>query len=532
MYFDLLIRNGHYFDDDGELRSGSVAIEKDRIRAVGQLPSDVGAAKIIEADGRLISPGFIDIHTHSDLSAVCHPCCESKLHQGVTTEVIGNCSLSAFPINPAHLDEHRGLMQVVSLDEADMDWTDLDGYARRVEAAAPALNLVPLVGHGALRIAAGLGGVAGPCRADARKGMSRLLAEAFEQGAFGFTTGLSIVPSCYADQEEVQELVNLTSAYDRMYATHIRAAGVTELEAFNEAAATTRASGVRLQYSHLAINQPSNWGKGGEVLERFHRLRADGLDVAFDVYPYDASSSALSQYLPSWVQAGGLEAMRERLRDPATRRQALQDAAQSWWPAEGRWRWDRFIVSAAPPQCQEMVGRTIAEIAQGQGLSGEELSLQLLEEYGNEIHVVLHYREEVDVVSFMRDELAIIGSDGLALPARNDGSRIHPRSFGSFPRVLGRFVRDKAVMSLADAIRKMTAAPADRLKLRDRGRLRPGFFADITVLDPDRIADRATFAHPFELAEGVDLVVVNGQVVLENGVETGARPGRLLRYSA
>ncbi|RAK60762.1 D-aminoacylase [Phenylobacterium hankyongense] len=532
MHFDLLIRNGHYFDDAGDLRAGGVGVVADRIVALGDIPEDATATKTIDATDRLISPGFIDIHTHSDLSAVCQPCCQSKLHQGVTTEVIGNCSLSAFPLNQAHRDQHRELMQVVSLHETSFDWTDLDGYARAVEAAAPALNIVPLVGHGALRIAAGLGGVAGPCPAHVRGGMSRLLAEAFEQGAFGFTTGLSIVPSCYADQEEVQELVNLTSAYDRMYATHIRASGVTELEAFNEAAATTRASGVRLQYSHLAINQPSNWGKGGEVLERFHKLRADGVDVAFDVYPYDASSSSLSQYLPSWVQAGGLEAMRERLRDPATRRQALADAGQSWWAVEGPWRWERFIVSAAPPQCHEMIGHSIAELADGHALSGEELALRLVEEFGNEVHVVLHYRDEADVVSFMRDDLAIIGSDGLALPARDDGSRVHPRSFGSFPRVLGRYVRDQAALTLAEAIRKMTSAPADRLKLRDRGRLTPGCFADITILDPSRVSDRATFTNPFELAEGVEVVVVNGAVALEAGAETGARSGRLLRYAA
>jgi N-acyl-D-aspartate/D-glutamate deacylase len=364
--------------------------------------------------------------------------------------------------------------------------------------------------------------------------MRRLIGEAFDQGAFGFTTGLSLVPSCYADQHEVLQLVKETARYDRMYATHVRAGGrVTESDAFVEAATTAEQSGVRLQYSHLAINQPSNWGKGDELLSRFHDLRRRGVDVMFDVYPYDASSSSLSQYLPAWVQAGGLDAIRERLRQPETLRRAVEETRQSWWGGrEGPWRWERFIISATPPGFQELVGRSMADVAAEENVSGEQMALRFLEDFGNDIHIVLHYREEVDVVSFMRDELAIIGSDGLALPSHEDGSRPHPRSFGSFPRVLGRFVREKAVISLGEAIRKMTSAPAERLKLRDRGRLQRGCFADITILDPVRVIDRATFVHPFELAEGVDTVIVNGRVVLEDGVQTGQRPGRLLRYAA
>jgi N-acyl-D-aspartate/D-glutamate deacylase len=222
--------------------------------------------------------------------------------------------------------------------------------------------------------------------------------------------------------------------------------------------------------------------------------------------------------------------MRARLRDGAVRSRAIEDAKMSWWDGqEGPWRWDRFFISAAPAGAKDLIGRSISEVASAENTSGEEFAFRLLEEYENDVHVVLHYREETDVVAFIKDDLAIIGSDGLALPVKDDGNRPHPRSFGSFPRVLARFVRDQKVIELADAIKKMTAAPAERLRLRDRGRLEPNYHADVILIDTDKVTDRSTFAQPYALAEGVDTVIVNGSIVLDERKLTGARPGKLLR---
>jgi N-acyl-D-amino-acid deacylase len=525
---DLIITNGMIVDGTGAApRAGEVAIEGERIVAVEKLPRGAAARQIIDARGGLICPGFIDIHTHSDVSVVSHPRCASKIHQGVTTEVVGNCGFSAFPLNPEYQPEHTNLLRMIGRVDAPLGWCDLEGFAAVVDQARPAINVVPLVGHGTLRIAAGVGSRT-LLKGEDRVRMRHLLAQCFEQGAFGFTTGLSYVPSCLADSEELADLITVTTSYDRLYATHSRGQ-LGEAAALEEATTVACETGVRLQYSHLAINHPANWGTADRVLEQFHGYRRRDIDVAFDVYPYDASSSALTQHLPPWVQQGGIEAMRQRLADKADRLRATHDLSHDWWD-DSPWMWDRFVISAAPG-AGDLIGRSVQALADDAHVSGEEMVVRLCEQFGNEVHIVLHYRQERDVIAFMRDELAIIGSDGLALPATGDSGRPHPRSFGCFPRVLGRFVRELSVVSLADAIRKMTAAPADRLQLRDRGRLRPGNFADVLVIDPERIADLATYTAPIALAVGVDSVIVNGEVAVRDGVETGIGAGRLLRYA-
>lgn len=526
---DLIITNGLIVDGTGAApRPGGVAIENDRIVAVDSLPSATPATNTIDARGGLICPGFIDIHTHSDLSVVSHPCCTSKIHQGVTTEVVGNCGFSAFPVNPKYRSDQADLLRMIGRADTPLVWSDMEGFASVVEQARPAINVAPLVGHGTLRIAAGVGAAMRVSDQD-RAEMRRLLAQCFEQGAFGFTTGLTYVPSCLAGAEEIDDLVELTARYDRLYATHARGS-LGEAGAIEEAATVAARTGARLQYSHLAINQPAHWGTADSVLDRFHRFRRGGIDVAFDVYPYDASSSALTQHLPPWVQQGGLEAMRRRLADRTERLRVTRELAHDWWD-ETPWMWERFVISSAPG-ASELIGRSIMALAADAHVAGEEMAIRLCEQFGNEVHIVLHYRQERDVISFMRDELASIGSDGLALPVSGEFGQPHPRSFGCFPRVLGRFVRELSVVPLTDAIQKMTAAPADRLQLRDRGRLKPGYFADVLVIDPERVADRASYSAPIALAVGVETVVVNGKIAIQEGQETGIRAGRLLRYAA
>jgi N-acyl-D-aspartate/D-glutamate deacylase len=353
--------------------------------------------------------------------------------------------------------------------------------------------------------------------------MRALLDDAMAQGAFGLSTGLTYVPSMYGPTEEIVDLARVVARHGGLYSTHARASD-GEAASVEEAIAIGRGSGVRVQYSHVAINHPERWGRAQDVLDVFRRGRADGVDVAYDVYPYDASSSALTQYLPEWVQAGGIDALRVRLADAATRRRAVAETAAGWYGGIP-WLWERVVVS----QCEDasLVGRTLAALSD----EPADLVLRLCESYGNEVKVVLFYRTEEDMLAFLSDPLATVGSDGNAIALDQGADRPHPRHFGCFPRVLGRYVRERGALALAEAVRKMTAAPAERLDLRDRGRLAEGLAADLVAFDADEVADRATFVDPCRPPRGILHVAVGGELVVDGGTQTGARPGRVLRHA-
>jgi N-acyl-D-amino-acid deacylase len=482
---------------------------------------------VVDARGFVLAPGFIDMHTHSDVSLLLDGRGQSKLHQGVTTEVIGNCSFSAFPIARERRPLHRDHLARIGDDPIDPDWTDMDGYAQRLESQGTALNVAPLVGHGTLRVAAM--GIEDRPPTDAELAtMERLAAVAIEQGAFGLSTGLTHVPSSYGSASEVEALARVVQRHGGIYATHARMRAGGSDAAVDEAIAVGRATGIAVQYSHLALNEPSTWGQAEAMLGRFERANASGVDIRFDVYPYDASSSSLTQYLPDWLQAGGTDAMRARLRDPAVRRRALADLRAGWYGGIP-WRWERVLVTRTGPGDEEAIGRTFQELGEAASRDPAELVLDLCERHGNEAEVVLFYRTEADMLHFLRHPLAMVGSDGSAIPFDQGGDRPHPRHFGTFPRILGRYVREGGQLTLEDAIHKMTAAVADRLGLHDRGRIAEGAVADLVLFDPARVIDRATFQDPCRSPVGIGYVIVAGTFVLDGGVETGARPGRVLR---
>jgi N-acyl-D-amino-acid deacylase len=526
--YDIIIVNATIVDGTGApARAGHVAVADRRIAWIGDGGADEPppeAARVIDAHGAVVCPGFIDIHTHSDLTLLVDGAGESKIRQGVTTEVVGNCSFSAFPIEPSRLDLHADHLARATAPVRPW-WTDLDGYARALELEGIAPNVAPLAGHGTLRVAA-MGLEAGPPSDRELARMIGDLDESLAQGAFGMSTGLTHVPSAYGDFAEVVALAEVLARHGALYATHARAAGGDERDAVAEAIEVGRATGVRVEFSHLAINRPERWGTGHELLEMFERARVDGVDIVFDVYPYDASSSSLTQYLPAWVQEGGTAEMRQRLARPHERRRALTDMTAGWFGGIP-WLWDRFVVSSTPDG--ELVGQTLAEAAGSFGVAPDELTLRLCEEYGNEIQVVLFYRTEEDVSSFLLHPLAVVGSDGNAIPLDQGTAKPHPRSFGTFPRVLGRYVRERATLELTDAIRKMTSEPARRLGIGDRGSIVVGMAADLVLFDPEVVADEATFEQPASAPRGISHVMVNGSLALEDGALTGNRPGAVLR---
>jgi N-acyl-D-amino-acid deacylase len=532
MELDLLFRNALLVDGAGaEPRRGDLGVRAGRIAAVGAVPASAGAARVIDAGGLALAPGFIDVHTHSDVSLLLEPAGESKVFQGVTTEVVGNCSFSAFPVDPRRADLHHEHLQGIEQEPPRATWTDLDGYAAAVRERGTALHVAPLAGHGALRIAA-MGLREGPAAGGDLDRLRGLVGEAMEQGALGISTGLTYVPSMYGSTDEIVALCEVVAAHGGVYATHARAnAAAGEFAAVEEAIEIGRRSRARVEFSHLAINDPRNWGRGHELLALFDAAVVDGVDIGFDVYPYDASSSALTQYLPAWVQVGGHEAMAARLRDRETRRRAVADLATGW--AGGiPWHWDRVTVCQAPAASQQCVGRTLEAIAEAGGVEPAAATLDLCVRHGNAVKVVLHYRTEADMLAFLCHPLALVGSDGNAIPLEQHGDRPHPRHFGCFPRVLGRYVREERALGLADAVHKMTGKTANWLGMRDRGRLADGLVADLVAFDPATVVDRATFLDPCRLAAGVTHVVVDGALVVDDGAQTDARPGHVLRRGA
>ncbi|MFO1193723.1 MAG: D-aminoacylase [Rhodoferax sp.] len=532
MKTDLLIRGGLVVDGTGARpRQADVGIMGDHIAFVGN-GSAVAARRVIDAQGLVVSPGFIDIHTHSDMSLMLDGRAQSKVSQGVTTEVTGNCGFSPFPINPEHLQLHLDLLAGIGDDAMALTWTDLDGYRAAAESRGIAVNIAPLVGHGALRIAA-MGVESGEASQEQMARMQSLLWTMLDQGAFGLTTGLTYVPSRYAPTSELVSLCETLAARGRLYASHARDRDLNGTDhrygPLNEAMHLGRATGVKVQYSHAAINTPSEWGTAAAWVERFEEAVQHGVDAGFDVYPYDASSSALTQYLPAWVQEGGVAAMRERLQDPATMDRAEAELAQGWSAHQIPWLWDRVVLARSDGILGAREGQTIEAAAAAAGRSPARYTLELCREGGNRVMVVLFYRTEGDMRTFLRCHHALMGSDGSAIAFDQGTRQPHPRNFGASARMLGRLVRELGDFDLPTAIFKMSGGVAARLRMFDRGTLSPGAAADVVVFDPQEVQDRGTYLQPCQKATGVHQVLVNGQLVVQDGQQTEARPGRVLR---
>ena len=536
MALDTVIRNGTIIDGTGRLRyDADVGIRRGRIDAIGSL-GDADARRVVDAEGLIVAPGFIDMHSHSDMSLFDDPGGESKAHQGVTTEVTGNCSYSPFPLGPTSA-ANLGMGWKFEWGE----WSDLNGWAERLEDSGMSINIAPQLGQAALQIAAGANEDR-PATRDEMREMQRLAAEAIEQGAFSLSTGLSLSPSGYMSTEELVELCRAIAHYDGVfYVTHARVGAGRHLLAIEEAIEIGQKGGLPVQFSHLAIgSQPDmgGWrkpsadpvGRGPEMMELFDNARDGGLDITYDSYPYTAGQAGVDQTVPNWAQAGGIETYMARLRDPETRDRIRDEVRAGLGGVKPLW--DTWIIAEVSTDANKgLVGRSIADVASEREVEPAEAALQIEEEEGSEVSAVVHNRSERDVRFFLSHPLGMIGSDGLAIsPTGVHGSeQHHPRFYGTYPRILGRYVREESIMSLETAVEKMTGMPAERLCLKDRGRVEEGLVADLAIFDPDTVIDRSTFEDPHQLAGGVPHVFVAGEPVVSDGVHTGARPGRVLR---
>ncbi|MGI5238334.1 N-acyl-D-amino-acid deacylase family protein [Dactylosporangium sp. CA-139066] len=510
----LLLQGGTVLDGTGAPGvAADVLIRDGVVAAIGPGLASDGPA--FDATGRIVCPGFVDIHTHSDLTLLSDPRGLSKLHQGVTTEVVGNCGLGAAPLPPgADVAAIRQAVSYLDLDPAvTWDWDDVRGYLAALAAAGPSPNVAALVGHVALH-----GGVCGfddrPASAAELDRMRGLLADSLDAGALGLSTGLVYAPLTYVREEELVALAEVVAAAGAVFTWHVRSYDDGLLDSVAQALRVARAAGCRTQISHLAAVGRRNWGAVRRALDLVEAATAEGLGVGVDIYPYLHGNAPLSQLLPAWAQEGGAAAWAPRLRDAGVR-----ERIRAEW-TDRPTGWDEITVSwTSRGDADPVVGRTLAD------LGGAGAALDLLAELGAGVMMTAGGRSEDDLRAVLSHPSAVVASDGLALdPGGVNGAGMpHPRSYGCFPRYLERYATD-----LPDAIRRCTSAPARLAGLPDRGVLRPGAPADVVVLDPDTIAGPATFTAPHRFATGIDLVLVGGVPTVERGAHTGRRAGRVL----
>ncbi|TCC16300.1 N-acyl-D-amino-acid deacylase family protein [Kribbella sindirgiensis] len=495
-----------------DLVPGTVLVEGERITAVLPPGEPVVEADVIDATGNIVAPGFVDLHSHADFSLGASPAAESQLAQGVTTLVAGNCGWSPFPITD--LETLRAGTAFLG-PKHDWTWNDLAGFAATLR---PAVNLALQVGHCTLRIAAMGSARRAPSPTELRT-MQDLLRAAADQGAVGFSTGLIYAPGAYAASEEVAALVATAAECGLLYSTHIRNEGAGLLTALDEAIAAARAGGARLEISHLKAVGKANYGLVDAALE--HLDQVDDVDLGWDAYPYTATSTTLTTRLPTWALAGG--ELLDRLADPAERGR-IADALR----ADVLLSPDSVVIASLPPgRYEDSRGLSVTEIAQRDGVDAAEIVLRILESHQAAVSVVNHAMSEDDVTTVLAHPRTAVASDGWIMDATGPGHP-HPRNFGTFPRVLGHYARDRGILTLPEAIRRMTSLPATRLGLTDRGHIKPGAIADLVVLDPHTITDNSTYDDPWQLSTGVTHVLVAGQPTLANAAPTDARPGRMV----
>ena len=528
MAFDTIIKNGMIIDGTGQFRyEADLAISKGEISAIGDL-KESEAQNIIDASGLIVAPGFIDMHSHSDVTLLDDPGGESKAHQGVTTEVVGNCSYSPFPIGQSGAE---GASDPDMSSRYPWTWTTLDGWANTLESEGISINVAPQVGHAALRAAVGLREDRRPTQ-DELHAMRKLLTESIEQGGFSFSTGLTVAPSMYGDTDEIAALAQALSPFDgAFYVTHARLWAGNHVRAVEEAVEIGKRAGVPVQYSHMAIIDSRFYGTGEEMVAPLEKARAEGIDATYDVYPYTAAGTHLAQSVPTWLQEGGESEMLKRLRNPAERKRAIEDIKKGHFGGLP-WKFDTFVISYVKTESnQHIVGKSVEEIASDRRQDPHETYLALIEEEDNQVGAVVHNRVESDVRYFLSHPLAMIGSDGNAISPTgvHSSEKPHPRFYGTYPRILGRYVREQSLMSLETAIRKMTGMPAERLRLNDRGTIEIGRIADLAIFDPAQVIDKSTFDDPHNLSVGVNHVLVNGTPIISDGVHNNSRPGQVVR---
>lgn len=528
--FDVLISGGYVYDGSGEdpLRA-DVAIDGDRIVAIGMQLGE--AETVIDASGKAVAPGFINMLSWAVDSLIEDGRSMSDIRQGVTLEVFGEGS-SMGPYNEAMKRNELAMQGDIVYD---ISWTTLGEYLQYLEDKGVSSNVASFVGATTVRTH-----VLGEDDVDPDPvqlaQMQELVREAMREGALGLGSSLIYAPAFYAETDELVALASAAGEFGGRYISHIRSEGNRLLESVDELIEIARRADVGAEIYHLKAAGKSNWSKLPAVFERVESARAAGLDITADMYNYTAGATGLDAAMPPWVQAGGYDAWATRLRDPAIREQLRAEIAT---PSDD---WENLYLAAGSadrlllvgfknPALKPLTGKTLAEVAADRGTSAIDTMMDLVVEDGSRVGTVYFLMSEDNIRDKIRQPWVSFGSDAASLAPEGVflASSTHPRAYGNVARLLGKYVRDEQVISLQEAVRRLTSLPADNLKIRERGRLQSGYFADVVIFDPDSVTDHATFDNPMQLSTGVSEVLVNGTLVLRDGEHTGALPGRVVR---
>ena len=516
--YDILIRNGTVVDGSGAPGfTADVAIDAGRIVAIGDL-ADSTADRTIDAKGLVVSPGFIDMHNHSDNTLLAEPRCESMIRQGVTTMVLGEGG-SAGPTR----------------DPRDQ-WTTLGEYFDYAEKKGFAANICSYVGETQVWTYVKGEEMTGASEADLAA-MKAEVVRAMEDGAMGLSTSLLMPPSNLITTPQLVELAKAARERGGIYSTHIRDEGAGVFRSVEEAINVGKEAKIRVDVIHLKIADKKFWGQMNEVVAMINRARNEGHDIRANVYPYTAGQNNLRAIIPPWAHDGGNEKMLERLRDPAARkrmREEILNGLPGWYnhylAVGGGWE-GMLLVNFSQPQNKPFVGKRMSELIAARGGDPVDVLFDVLLEENGSVSTVYFHHSEPDMQLAMKQPFTSIGSDGSAISpdGPRGNSHPHPRWYGTFPRVLGRYVREMKTVTLPEAIKKMTSMNAEKINILDRGYLKPGYWADVTIFNPNTVKDNATFEKPHQYPDGIPYVIVNGQIVLDNGKHTNAMPGRAIR---
>lgn len=526
----MLIQNGRVIDGTGAPSvQADILVQDGRIQAIGQ-GLNAQADQVIDATGLTVAPGFIDTHSHSDLDVLLRPQVLPKVMQGITTELLGQDGVSMAPLPVQYISSWRKNLAGLDGDTDQIDWTfeTTDNYLKMIEKATPGLNEMYLVPHGNIRMEAmGLDNRL-PTEEEIEK-MKAITRREMEAGAMGLSTGLIYIPCAYSESREIIEMCKVVAEYDGVFVIHQRSEADTILESMEEVIEIGRKSGVKVHWSHFKVCGKQNWDKVDGVLELLDKAKQEGITVSFDQYPYVAGSTMMGAILPPWVHDGGTDKAVARLADHELRKKMVEDMEN------GIPGWDNFVsfagfeniyvTSVKTEKNADAVGLSIVELAEKRGVDPYTAAFDLLMEEENAVGMVDFYGTEEHVKRFMMRPEMNACTDGLLCPGKP-----HPRLYGSFPRILGKYVRQEQLMSLETAVYKMTGKPANVLGLKERGTLKEGNWADITIFDADTILDQGTFTDPIQFPTGIAYVIVNGQVAVDHGKHTGALAGQVIRH--
>ena len=529
---DILIKGGRLIDGTGNpFFRADVGISGGQIVSIRSEITQA-AKRVIFAKNWVVSPGFIDVHSHDDFYLLFRPTCDEKVLQGVTTTVVGNCGFSAAPMAGPYFAELMDGLQLFGahyVPERFRNFSSFDDYLRALETVGPGINVLPLVGHNTIRISV-MGMNKRPPTNPEIKEMKARVFQAMEEGAFGLSTGLIYTPGTYTQTGEIIELTRVAASFGGIYTSHIRSEGNGIIAAMQEAVRIGEETGVPVQVSHHKVGGKRNWGRSTETLSIISDANTRGLKVTCDQYPYQAASTILIAVLPPHLLSGGPEATSQKLKDPKIREAVIaeiedEDQKEPWENLIQAAGFGGIIISASPNHPQ-YIGKSLTSIAKEEGRNPYEVVFDLVAEEGWSTGMIIFSMAEEDIERIMKCPFTMFGSDGVP----NFGaSRVHPRFAGTFPRVLGRYVREKGILCLEEAVRKMTSLPAQTFRLGQKGILKEGWDADIVIFDPKAVADKATFEAPQEKPDGIPYVFVNGRTVVEQGKVTGEPAGTVLR---